>query len=227
MWAWGDPSKKEPKVTHTLHRRGDIESLHEDYVLLFMPAKGINFDESEERMKQIWEVLSHYKENLVNFGNLKDGNSHRIRIEDLKKTSSRIGHAVFKNQDTLKACLKELKERDFGISIVVSGLHENIERICSEIGLSPHTVQYSLGIYGKTELLPDENVLEITTMCGHALVSADLVKEILNRITEGKMSYQEGAKELSRICECGIFNPHRAESLLRRMTSAARENDGE
>ena len=69
MWDWGDPPKKEPKVTHTLHRRGDVESLHEDYVLLFMPAKGINFDESEERMKQIWEVISHYKENLVNFGN--------------------------------------------------------------------------------------------------------------------------------------------------------------
>ncbi len=206
-------------MTHTLHRKGDMESLREDYVLLVMPAKGVNFAESEEKMKQIWEVISHYQEKIINFGNLKDGNSHRTSLEALKKTTSRISHTVFKDRETLKACLKELKDRDFGISVVVSGLYEEVEMLCSEIGLSPHTVQYSLGIHGKTGLLPEENILEITTMCGHALVSPYLVEEMVNRIASGKVTYQEAAQELSSRCECGIFNPYRAEKLLMKMIS--------
>ena len=204
-------------MTHTLHRKGDRESLGEDYVLLVMPAKGVNFAGSEEKMRQIWEVISHHRERIVNFGNLKDGNSHRTRLEAFQKTTSRIAHAVFKDRETLKACLKELKDRDFGISVVVSGLHDEVDKLSREIGLSPHTVQYSLGIYGKTELLPDEKVLEITTMCGHALVSPYLVEELVDRISSGKVTCKEAAKELSSRCECGIFNPHRAEKLLMKM----------
>lgn len=204
-------------MTHTLHRKGDMESLHEDYVLLVMPAKAVNFAGSEEKMKQIWEVISHYKGGLTNFGNLKDGNSHRTSIEALKKTTSRIAHAVFKDPETLKACLKELKDRDFGISVVVSGLHDEVEKLSREIGLSPHTVQYSLGIHGKTEMLPNENTLQITTMCGHALVSPYLVEDMVHRIASGKVTCQEAAQELSSRCECGIFNPYRAEKLLKKM----------
>lgn len=204
-------------MTHTLHRTGNKESLLEDFVLLVMPAKGITYDGSEEKMRQIWEVISHYKDRLVNFGNLKDGNSHLTNLDVLTKTTSRIAHAVFKDRETLKACLKELKDRDFGISVVVSGLCEEVEDLCSEVGLFPHTVQHSLGVYGKTELLPGEQVLEITTMCGHALVSPYLVEAMVKMIEEGKASYEEAARELSKRCECGIFNPYRAAKLLRRI----------
>lgn len=187
--------------------------------MLIMPAKRVNFAESEEKMKQVWDVISHYQDKIVNFGNLKDGNSHRTSLDALKKTTSRISHAVFKDRETLKTCLKELKDRDFGISVVISGLYDDVERLTREIGLAPHTVQYSLGIHGKTELLPEENTLEITTMCGHALVSTYLVDEMVERIATGKVTCQEAARELSSRCECGIFNPHRAEKLLMKMTS--------
>ena len=124
-------------MTHTLHRRGDNDSLSEDYVMLIMPARGVNFDGSEEKMRQIWEVISHYEGELPNFGNASNGNSHRTTMEVLKKATSWIAHAVFKDRETLKACLKELKERDFGISVVISGLYEDVERLCAEVGLSP------------------------------------------------------------------------------------------
>lgn len=208
-------------MTHTLHRTGEVESLCEDYILLFLPARGINLEGSEKKMQQIWEVVSRHRDGLVNFGNLTNGNSQKTSLEDLKKAKSRIIHAVFKDRRSLKACLAELKEADFGISLVVSGLEEEVHTICAEVGLSPHTANYSLGFHGKTDRLPPQVVLEITTMCGHALVSAGLVEAMVGAVRTGKKTYGEAAAELSRMCECGIFNPHRAEGLLRRMVPDA------
>ena len=208
-------------MTHTLHRRGDVEDLHEDFVMLIMPARGFNLQGSEEKMRQIWEVLSHYEAKLTNFGNAEVGNSHRTTMQKLKEGNHRINHAVFKDRETVKACLKELKERDFGISVVISGLYEETEQICAEVGLKPHTVEHSLGIHGKTEALPDENTLEITTMCGHAMVSPNLVLHMVDELRAGNITYGEAAKQLSTLCECGIFNPYRAEKVLRRLTANA------
>ena len=207
-------------MTHTLHRMGDAESLCEDYVLLVLPARGINLEGSEEKMKQIWEVVSHYEDGLTNYGNLSNGNSHRSGFDTFKKVNSRISHAVFKDRDSLKACLEEIKKADFGISMVVSGIEEEVHKICDEIGLTPHTANYSLGFQGKTEKLPSQPVLEITTMCGHALVSKNLVEKMVEDIKTGERTITEAAVELSRQCECGIFSPHRAEQLLERMATA-------
>lgn len=208
-------------MTHTLHRRGKDEDLHEDYVLLAMQARGVNRDGCEEKMGLVWEILSHYEADLTNFGNMTDGNSHTTTMDTLKKTTWHMAHAVFKDRETLKACLDEFKQTDLGISVVVSGLYKETEKVCSEIGLSPHTVEHSLGVFGRTELLPEENILDITTMCGHALVSPKLVLQMLDDIKEGRRTYEEAAKELSRLCDCGIFNLHRAEKILRKMTSKA------
>ena len=208
-------------MTHTLHRRGNVGDLHEDYAMLILPARGINREGSEEKMRQIWDVISHYEKNLANFGNHNPtwGKTPPYNFEDLKRTTSWIAHAVFKDRETLKACLQELKGRNFGISVVVSGVYEEVEKICAEVGLSPHTVNQSLGIHGKTERLPDEQVLEIITMCGHAMVSSHLVIHLVKKIREGKISYEKAAKELSKMCDCGVFNPYRAEKILRKMAS--------
>jgi len=200
---------------------GDTDSLCEDFVLLVLPARGINLEGSEEKMKQIWEVISHYEEGLTNYGNLTDGNSHRTGLETVKQVNSRISHAVFKDRESLKACLKEIKEADFGISMVVSGIEEDVHKICGEIGLTPHTANYSLGFQGKTGKLPPPPVLEITTMCGHALVSNNLVDKMVEDIKYGERTASEAAVQLSRQCECGIFSPHRAETLLNRLSAEA------
>jgi len=205
-------------MTHTLHRRGSVEDLREDFVMLIMPARGFNLQGSEEKMRQIWGVISHYEGRLTNFGSPEIGNSHRTTMDNLKKATHRISHAVFKDRENVKACLKELKDRDFGISVVISGIHEETEKICIEVGLKPHTVEHSLGIHGKTEKLPDENALEITTMCGHALVSPNLVFHLVDELQAGRISHGEAARKLSTMCVCGIFNPYRAEKILRRLT---------
>jgi hypothetical protein len=54
------------------------------------------------------------------------------------------------------------------------------------------------------------------------MVSPHLIAHLLKKIERGKMTHGEAAMELSRQCECGIFNPHRAEKLLRKMVTGVR-----
>jgi len=209
------------KMTHSLHRRGNVADLHEDYVVLGIPNRGKDHslsEESQENLRQIWEILSRYEQDLANFGT----GVGRYPMEVLKKNKSKKAVMVaFKDRETLKSCLREIKDRNLGISIVLSGIYEHTEELCKELGLSPHTVEHSLDIHGKTERLPEESVLEITTLCGHAMASPNLVKHLVERINEGKITHAEAAEELSRMCDCGIFNPHRAEKILRKLTSTA------
>lgn len=208
-------------MTHTLHRQGEVKDLLEDYVILIKTARGINNEGSEEKMRQVWEVISHYEQDLINFGNHNPtwGDGELYDMEALKKAKSVIIHAVFKDRDRLKACLKEIKESDFGFSVVISGLCEETNKICSEIGLSPHTVNFSLGVHGRTEKLPIGETIEIHTMCGHAMVSANLIQHMFKEINQGTLTCKEAAKRMSRMCDCGIFNTYRAEKLLNQMTS--------
>jgi hypothetical protein len=177
-------------------------------------------------MGQVWEVISRYERDLAGFG---DG-IRQAPMGALKgKKSKTIAHAVFQDREALKSCIRELKDRQFGLSVVVSGLYEEVNKICSELGFSPHTVEHSLNVHGRTERLPGEDVLEITTMCGHHTVSPHLVIHLVERINQGTITYDQAAKELSRMCTCGIFNPHRAERILRRLASRAaapRVSDG-
>ena len=163
-------------MSHSLHRRGNAESLHDDYVMLIMVSPDrANDPDIKSRMQEAWDVLSSFQADLTNFGSVRGGGRHRKSIKEFKEEGKFLMHAVFKDRDVMKACLNEIKNRDLGLSVTVSGNFDEVKGACREIGLVPHTVQYSLGIIGKTELLPDEKVLEITTMCGHAMVSPNLL----------------------------------------------------
>ena len=207
-------------MTHTLHREGDLQNLREDYVLICYPTRGINSEGSNEKFRQIWEVVSHYGNRLANFGNMDNGTSLKIRLDDMIRSKKhRVVHAVFKDRETLKACLQEIKDRDFGMSVVVSGLYDEVEKICREIGLSPHTVNQSLGVHGKKENLPGKDVLEIITMCGHMMISKNLIAKMVKDIRKGKITPRDGAVEISKRCECGIVNTDKAENVLKKMAA--------
>ncbi len=206
-------------MTHTLHRRGDEKSLSEDYVMLIMPAKGFNQEGSSEKMKQIYGIISHYK--TVNFGNSRVGNSHRATIEKLMAADNQtIAHAVFTDRENLLGCLREVKEKDLGISVVVSGLYDQVIQCCKSVGLKPHTVNNSLETIGAVEKLPPPPVMEIITMCGHAMVSPALVESLLEEIRSRKRTLEEASVELSRLCDCGVFNPARAAKIMKKMLEA-------
>ena len=96
----------------------------------------------------------------------------------------------------------------------MSGVFEKVGELCRQAGLPMHTVEYSGGVMGRTERLPKGPVLSITTMCGHGLVSANLVKKMATQVKKGKKSLPEAAAELAKPCMCGVFNAQRAERLL-------------
>ncbi len=60
----------------------------------------------------------------------------------------KIAQPVFTDEDTLIKVLKEPKEADLGVSIIVSGLLEKTAECCHKADIEPHTIEYSLGIFG-------------------------------------------------------------------------------
>ena len=202
-------------MTHTLHRRGSRESLGCDYIVFTMSAKGFNEAGSAEKMRAFLDILLRHSP--VNFGDMVTGNCHVKSREEILGNiqDTSIVHGVFTDPETVTEILAELKAADLGMSIVVTGVHEDTEGCCQDSGIQKHTVEHSLGIFGQLRRLPADETLQLTTMCGHGMVPANLVERIVGEIKRGKKSYREGALELTRPCHCGIYNPIRAERLLR------------
>jgi hypothetical protein len=204
-------------MTHTLHRRGDQESLGCDYIVFTMSAKGFNEEGSDQKMRAFLQILLDHQP--VNFGDMVTGNSYVKSKEEIFNNiqSTSIVHGVFTQESVVEEILKKLKEADLGISIVVTGVHEETETCCRRSGIEKHTVEHSLGIFGQLRKLPSDEILQLTTMCGHGMVPANLVEKVIEEIRRGKKTIKEGALELTRPCHCGIYNPVRAERLLRRL----------
>ncbi|HYL79978.1 MAG TPA: hypothetical protein VEU07_04145 [Candidatus Acidoferrum sp.] len=204
-------------MTHTLHRRGDRESLSQDYIVFTMSAKKLNEEGSAERMKKFLGILLAHRP--VNYGDMVTGNRYVKSPEEILNNiqSTSIVHGVFTDEQDVIEILKELKEADLGMSVVVTGIHDETEKSCRQSGLAKHTVENSLGIFGQYKKLPPDEILQLTTMCGHGMVPANLVERMITQIKRGKKSLKEAALELTRPCHCGIYNPVRAENLLRRL----------
>ena len=204
-------------MTHSLHRRGTAENLSEDYVMLTLPAIGINDDGHDPKLQEFLRIALRH--NPVNIGQINLGNMYSHKIEEVLDAAHGIVHAVFVNKEVVTEVLKELEEADLGMSVVVSGIFENVDECIEKAGLKHHTANFSLGIWGRTEKLPSDNILEVATMCGHAMVSANLIKTMVEEIKAGAKTPEEAAKVLAPQCACGIFNPDRAAKLLAAMAN--------
>jgi len=110
-----------------------------------------------------------------------------------------------------------MKKLSLGISITVTGPIPEIIEATKEAGLKPHSMNYSLGIWGKKELLPSKQVLEITTMCGHHMLPAKIVERTMNQVKNGNKDEKEATWGLAKYCKCGITNPIRVESVLKKI----------
>jgi hypothetical protein len=206
-------------MTHTLHRRGSAESLADDFVVFAIAAQGFNAEGAAKKFEKFFEIVKKYNPN--NFGDMRTGNS-LVAGEDVIRKSFKdnsIVHAVFNDEDTVTKVLKELKDADLGLSIVVSGLVHKTDECCKKVGLEMHTVEKSLGIIGNTPRLPDESVLEVTTMCGHGMIAFNLVKKLADDVKKGRTSPDKAAKEIAKQCVCGVVNIPRVERLIKAMAS--------
>ena len=201
-------------MTHTLHRQGSRESLSRDYPLVAVMAHGINDKGGGPKLGRFLEIC--WKHGPVNLGDMKQGSVFTYDAADIynKVSDTTIVECCFDDLNKVEAVLRDLKEEDIGVPVVVSGLIDKVDECCKKVGLEIHTVAQSLGIWGKTELLPSQEVLEITTMCGHAMVASNLVEKMIADIKKGKTTSEKAAKKLAKPCECGIFNTTRATELL-------------
>ncbi|WP_347487769.1 hypothetical protein ABDB91_11085 [Desulfoscipio sp. XC116] len=207
-------------MTHTLHRVGNRESLEGDWVFLCMPSKDINHEGSGLKLRRFLEIC--LENDCVTLGDCRKGNEyHQGSMENmLANVEDRaVVTATFNNKEAVVKMLKALKEEDLGLSIVVSGLADEVAECCSKTGLKPHTVEHSLGRWGKLEKLPQKEYLEIATMCGHAMVSVNLIQEMVEKVKKGKLTPEKAAGELFKPCMCGIFNTDRAAKLIAEMVN--------
>ena len=206
-------------MTHTLHRMG--ERLEEDYVVLIMPSKGINTEGSGPKLRRYLEMA--LEAGAIKIGDARFGNEYQQGgvekiLENLQDQA--VVHAVFKERESLAKALQAFKAADLGMSVVVSGLFDHVTECCQQLGLTKHTINQSLGRWGRTDRLPPPEILQLNTMCGHGMVTVGLIEAVLEEIKNGECSPAEGAERLFKPCMCGIYNPHRATLLLEDLSKA-------
>jgi len=203
-------------MTHTLHRRGSRESLGKDFTVLTIPAQGHNDKGSDPKMAEFLRLALRH--NPKNIGSLKMNMYNTSDPQEIVDNATKLGHAVFDNIDSVKAFLKDLKEADLGMSVVGGGILDSVSDAWKEGGLKRHTVEFSLGVWGNTDRLPPEDILEVTTMCGHGMISSNLVKAMVEDVKAGRRTPIEAAnKFFAPHCTCGVFNPARAAELVEAM----------
>ncbi len=200
-------------MTHTLHRRG-AAGRAEDWVVLAMAARGPARRGAVPRLRRFLELARRYRP--VNLGDMRTGPAMVLPFEDLLAgvDEASIVHAVFDREASVRELLSALRTADLGLSVVVTGELDRADRCCRKVGLEPHTVAMSLGVWGRTDRLPDAGVLDITAMCGHGAVAPSLVSDTVQAVRDGRMDLAAGVARIGRPCVCGVFNPSVAAERL-------------
>ncbi|MGZ3570027.1 MAG: hypothetical protein ACXU9W_14700 [Thermodesulfobacteriota bacterium] len=211
-------------MTNTLHRQGTSESLKNDYVIFAHTAKGITREGSAPKLQEFMRICMKY--DPVNIGDGKQGNIHQDDIDIQKLIANQKdgagAAAVFTDLDTLQKVIEELIKADLGISINISGLLEGVQQCCRNSGIDRHSVEHSVGFWGARDRLPEREILEFNTMCGHGTVSFNLIRKMIEYVKLKRLTPKKAAKIMAKCCECGVFNPLRAEILLEKIKTGQR-----
>lgn len=198
-------------MSHSLHRRGSMESLRHDYLLLVTAASGINSANSKEKLRRVLDLV--WEIGPINTGSNEVGTIlSGVSVEEIKAGFTEVPRVrcVFDSEEKMREIIGRLIEMDLGISVTVSGPRAEVEKMCRDFGIKPHSANFSLDIWGRREKLPPEEILEFITMCGHGMISKALVVDTIERVKAGKMTPEEGAVRMGSPCVCGFFNPTRA-----------------
>jgi hypothetical protein len=233
-------------MTNTLHRfsehyaftpRPNPAPVDDDFIVFAMPTRGVNDDRLVDKCRTFARLALRH--DPVNLGDATHGGIYRPQRElnplahwrrdtapDVERMMDGIdGHtvmaAVFRRREDMEAFVADLKGTDLGVSINISAPIDAAQACCRKIGIARHSVEYSVGFQGRVERLPESSVLEIGTMCGHGMVSHNLVKKLIEMVREGRRTPAEAAVCMARFCTCGVFNVPRAERLIERARTGA------
>ncbi|MCL4531707.1 MAG: hypothetical protein M1582_00690 [Actinobacteria bacterium] len=203
-------------MTHSLHRTGSVQELNGDFVFIIRTAKGINREGSEAKMRRMAEILSAVGPS--NMGSTDIGNTMASGLTPEQYVEKAWGakgvYCVFNTREKAKEALRRIKEAELGLCVTVSGLIDEVFAIGGVLDLPPHTINLSLGVMGKTELLPEQEILDMSTMCGHATVTQNLIRKVLGDVRSGRATVEQAACTLGEPCVCGIFNLDRARKAI-------------
>ncbi len=203
-------------MTHTIHRRGDRESLERDYIILVR-----EYGQPEKTREAVRILADHNPVGLIKrrkgiplryMKNWAGGMDKKAIVKDPEPPTYVSG--VYTEKGDVEGVVRDLVEAGLGLPITISGIVEDVFEICMKTGTGPHTVMLSMETIGRTELLPDDKILEITTMCGHGLVSQHLVKHLIDRVRKRRMTAEAAGFELGKQCICNSFNHIRAAKLI-------------
>lgn len=225
-------------MTNTLHRFGDAASFRDDYVVFAIPSRGNNDTDSVPKLRRFLEMALPFQP--VNLGDARHGGAlrpsrsmnptahwNRDTTPDFRAVIAGLNApttaaAVFDNRPAAEDFVKAAVAADLGLSVNISTSIDGAEQCCDAAGICRHSVGYSLGFEGKTEHLPTSDVLKISTMCGHGMVSASLAKKMIDWVKEGRRTPEQAVTYLQRFCSCGVFNPSRARRLLEEARSRSK-----
>jgi hypothetical protein len=204
-------------MTHTHYREGSVESLKKDIVFVITGAKGYNKTGCAPRLRQMTKIAAQYipvNMGCMEYGNLSRGIPATSIIENIK--DSDLIQVVFDKKEDAVMALRSLKDADLGISVVISGLHEEVKDIVKQAGVAdyPHTANITIGFMGKTSLADPGDIREVTTMCGHHMISGKIVEHLVEMVKAGRVNPLEASVQVSKQCTCGAFNTRRAEKLF-------------
>jgi hypothetical protein len=190
--------------------------LKKDFNWFMYQTKNVN--DKDIRPKALEFIAAAEAEGSENWGDVKTGPITQFSPEYIKERisdKSRI-RGVFTNQKQVVGFLKAIKAKDLGQSVVITGVLSEVLPACKEAGVKVHSINYSLGVFGRKEKLPDDHTLSITTMCGHHMLPPKYVQYMQSKVDKGLIGAEEAAKDLARFCYCGIFNQVRCCDLLRK-----------
>ncbi|MBK5291799.1 MAG: hypothetical protein JJE04_09015 [Acidobacteriia bacterium] len=217
-------------MTNTLHRFGSAESFRDDFIVFAIASRGKNEEEALPKLRRFLEMAIPF--GPVNLGDARHGGAlrpckelnpsahwNRDMTPDFQEVVKGLDHittvaAVFDSRVKAEEFVKKVKEADMGLSINISTSVDGAEQCCHAAGINRHSVGYSLGFEGKTERLPNSQVLTLMTMCGHGMVASSLAKKMIDWVKEGRRTPEEAVTYMSRFCSCGVFNPARAIRVL-------------
>ncbi len=187
--------------------------------MLALAAQDINRRGAVPKLRRFLELAM--ARGPANFGIIVHGNGLTCDARELisRLSEATVVHAAYSSSARVEELLQDLKREDLGLSVVVSGPLDDARRLAAAAGLTLHTVSLSLGIWGNTRSLPGRATLEVTSLCGHGLVSPGLVEKMADEVRLGRLTPAEAGKKLAGPCVCGIFNPEVAAEAVRRMTA--------
>jgi hypothetical protein len=199
-------------------------------VVFAIPSRGKNDQGSVPKLKQFLEMALDFKP--VNMGDAIHGGALRP-CRDMQPTSHwkrdmtpdfrsvidgvdapTTVAAVFDNRVAAEDFVKKVKAADLGLCVNISTSIEGADQCCHMADQPRHSVGYSLGFQGKTEKLPNSQVLMLTTMCGHGMIGTNLARKMIDWVKEGRRTPEQAVTYLARFCSCGVYNPSRAKRIL-------------